>query len=1056
MTLREPVVNADQRKERNMLVLVSFEAFFIGAFVALFLIGSHALFFQSHSIDQLPQALVISGIFGVLYFSLYTFLSTRISFRYFDLLNLAVIFILTGMLYYFYDSLVQFTLFDISPLLPLTLTFPLIYLVFLTFNHTVRNIYTPLQNRKYNPFIQGAHSWGIILASFTLVGMLYFAYWDILNILAASAVFIGIAMALQIAVLYYNRKAGVFPKPAKYTSGLHSKSYELLYSKFTFILLLFVLVSSISGFIFHFSFIEEMYLYDSSTVGMAKFLGFLIGTMFLFVFMIERFLIRKILYPYDSPYSLVLIPVVLAIFIIVSLIVDLLAGHSAVISKISFGLLMAAILRIGYETAFQVIELPSLRVLFRTLDLRFAGTIIQRMEGSFRMAALALTGCLLLPLVVLNLNSNLVLNLLLLLMMAAWLPLAIFLIKKYQDALRDTIRRLKSSKKAIEQELLNTDEKVHDLLNSSKPGQVIHALSLLEKLEPLKFEQHLISLLETGPQEIRQYLLEKIEENSLLVSLPQLKNMIVQKSNRQFGGYLTKIINRFQIKLATVVSRESIERLVNSMHAPDRMLAAEIIGSTGNSEFVDLLPVLSRDIEPDVKFAAVKAMARVSHADYSYILIGYLTAPGYYPYAFQALVNIGDPTLAHLEQSFLSPDADNTLLSRIVRIYGKIGSQQANELLLGKIENQNRVITYQAMLAMRESKFQATPGNINRILNDMIRLINIMSWNFAAYTSLGRLKNFNLLKDALQSEIQENYNTLYHLLALAYNPTSIGNIKNLLMEGSDLDISFAIELLDQIVHEDIKQVFFPVVANISHLERFKQLQYFFHAEKRQPAELISEIITRDFNSISLYVKACAIFNMLEVDRQPVSQELVSCVFHPDKLIRESAAYVIEKLEPGYMDSVYPRLEASILNEIKLSLSSADNGFPYLLLHRIRFLKQHTRLGIMTEDVILEIAKMLDVNFLNAGDEFLIRRNDVHYAFIIIFSGKIQIKISDSKAITFDKNDIIYSDILIEDTTFSLKALTDLKFFSLDQEVLNSLMFDHIDFRSSVLGLIEES
>ena len=127
--------------------------------------------------------------------------------------------------------------------------------------------------------------------------------------------------------------------------------------------------------------------------------------------------------------------------------------------------------------------------------------------------------------------------------------------------------------------------------------------------------------------------------------------------------------------------------------------------------------------------------------------------------------------------------------------------------------------------------FSPTPGNINRILNDIVRLINIMSWNFAAYASIRDYDEFTMLQDALDSEINENYNILYHLLSLAYNPTSIGNIKLMLNEGSDTDISFAIELLDQIVNEEIKQVFFPVVENISVNERFKQLQYFFQAAK---------------------------------------------------------------------------------------------------------------------------------------------------------------------------------------------------------------------------------
>jgi CRP-like cAMP-binding protein len=76
--------------------------------------------------------------------------------------------------------------------------------------------------------------------------------------------------------------------------------------------------------------------------------------------------------------------------------------------------------------------------------------------------------------------------------------------------------------------------------------------------------------------------------------------------------------------------------------------------------------------------------------------------------------------------------------------------------------------------------------------------------------------------------------------------------------------------------------------------------------------------------------------------------------------------------------------------------------------------------------------------------------------MIIIDGKAQINISSGKVFTFEKNDIIYSDIFVEDNTFTLKALTDVRLYSLEQEVLNSLMFDYIDFRNSILEMIEEA
>ncbi len=146
----------------------------------------------------------------------------------------------------------------------------------------------------------------------------------------------------------------------------------------------------------------------------------------------------------------------------------------------------------------------------------------------------------------------------------------------------------------------------------------------------------------------------------------------------------------------------------------------------------------------------------------------------------------------------------------------------------------------------------------------------------------------------------------------------MANIKNLLVEGSDTDISFAIELLDQIVNEEIKQVFFPIVENISVKERFKQLQYFFQAVHEVPDELIQDIINRDFNMVSLYVKSCALYTLPILKKQEASQELVASVFHPNQLIRETAAYVMEQIEPLQLESVYSRLDPVWVNEIKSS------------------------------------------------------------------------------------------------------------------------------------------
>ncbi len=1045
-------VHINNRQEFFMLMIASLQAFFTGAFVSLFLISTHVLFLTTWSPADIPQAFVISGIIGILVFSIYSYLNNRLIFRRFTTLWFFLLFLGCIILYVFYDSVEQLNIFGIPLMMPFTFAFPVSFLVILLIRKQPLDIFSPNQQRRLNGTIRSAFVTGIVICSYAVFASTYLL-WDLMLLPAVNTALIGLVLLLQIIINVRHRISGVFPQPVRRVSQLKSRFYEMFYTRYTLLLLSFVLLSGLVGFIIHYNFVVETRFNYPNTASLVKFFGFFIGTMYIFVYGVEKFLLRKILYAYDSPYSLVLIPAVLIVASLVTLIVDLVVGQSNAFARFSFSFLMIAMLRIGYETTYEAIEVPSLRVLFRTLDLRFIGAVKPRIGGTFRMLALIISGIILLGLTLIKNNTELFTNLVILALSIAWLPTGIMLVKAYQNALREYIRRLRSSKRTIGQEMLSIDEKAHFLINSADPVKSVNTLSIIERLEPLTHERHMISLLGTESQQLKRYLLERIDENAMLSSLPNLKQLQTSEPAKQ-NGYLGKLINRFEIKINAGSNRKALENIVNSFTLTDRILAAEIIGNSGNQDYAEYLLQLSRDFEPEVKLASVKAMARLAHPGHAYVLIGYLTTPIFYPYAFEALVKIGDQALPFMEENFLLPDADDQLLLRIVRIYGKIGTQPAIDSLLSKIENQNRTIARHALLALREAKFQASPGNINRILNDIVRLINIMSWNFGAYTSIREYPGFSQLTEALHGEINENYETLYHLLALAYNPTSIGNIKLMLSEGSDTDISFAIELLDQIVNEEIKQVFFPVVENISVKDRFKQLQYFFQVNNQSPDELIVDVITRDFNQISLYVKACAIESILKLNRVQADQEIIACIFHPNQLIRETAAYVLHMRQPETLESVYNRLTPERAIELKSALSHLNDGIPYLLLDRIRFIKDCGPLRNISEDVLLEISRALVVHHMKPNEEFLVKREDVHFAFMIIIDGKAQINISSGKVFTFDKNDIIYSDILVEDCTYSFKALSDLRFYSLEQEVLNSLMFDHIDFRDTILEIIE--
>lgn len=65
-----------------------------------------------------------------------------------------------------------------------------------------------------------------------------------------------------------------------------------------------------------------------------------------------------------------------------------------------------------------------------------------------------------------------------------------------------------------------------------------------------------------------------------------------------------------------------------------------------------------------------------------------------------------------------------------------------------------------------------------------------------------------MVAEAYRQEIDKNYDLIFKLLSLIYNPQIIASIKHMLLDGSHSQVNHAIELVDTYFDEDIKPIFF--------------------------------------------------------------------------------------------------------------------------------------------------------------------------------------------------------------------------------------------------------
>src|SRR5258706_5875423 len=90
--------NAD---ERNQVALMLATGFFFGTYIATFQVTAESLFLNQMS-DQINKAFLASGILGIVSTVIFTFFQGRVRFISLTISSIAVIVVITSLVYYFY------------------------------------------------------------------------------------------------------------------------------------------------------------------------------------------------------------------------------------------------------------------------------------------------------------------------------------------------------------------------------------------------------------------------------------------------------------------------------------------------------------------------------------------------------------------------------------------------------------------------------------------------------------------------------------------------------------------------------------------------------------------------------------------------------------------------------------------------------------------------------------------------------------------------------------------------------------------------------------------
>ena len=286
-----------------------------------------------------------------------------------------------------------------------------------------------------------------------------------------------------------------------------------------------------------------------------------------------------------------------------------------------------------------------------------------------------------------------------------------------------------------------------------------------------------------------------------------------------------------------------------------------------------------------------------------------------------ALVLIGADTLTTLDASFYRSGQSTQMMLRIVQVIGRIGGVRAREILWSKIDYPNKIVVSQVLLSLGECGFKAGISQITRIKYAIESDIADISWNLSAMQEVGDEGFGAQIKSSLRWEIQNDIEHIYMLLTMLYDTRSIQLVKENIDSGTAEGITYAIELLDVFLSEQLKKRVIPILDDLTIAERTNRLEDFYPRVKLDEALVLKFMINRDFAQSNRWTKACVLFQIGILGIADFKLDLIAQLFNPDWLLREVSAWALYKIHPDSYEQNAKRLG----EEVKTTTRCVDHS-----------------------------------------------------------------------------------------------------------------------------------
>jgi len=786
-----------------------------------------------------------------------------------------------------------------------------------------------------------------------------------------------------------------------------------------------------------------------------RFIAWFNGSILVFSFVFQTFFNDTIIANYGLKVSLTILPSVLSIFVVTSILLGIFVGIDPTSPNFYLFFLSVAMSKLFITFLRDAMENPAYKLYFMPLDSKIRFDIQTKVEGVVNeFAKMVAAGFILLVgfLTVVNLISY---YYILAIIIVAWIWITGKLYNEYRNKIRLKLESIEEVEDETESSILTQIYKrLENKLDQSRPERAVFSFRLMEKLNPTFVNNGINKMMSNPYEDVRDYAQDKMNEIRG-VSVSDHYIIRIKPDQDQTEKTIVKGEDLRALFETADISKKRIARLSRSGENNDRQYAAELIGNSNNPDTLSYLIELLRDIDHKVRVAAIRSTEKKNNREVLNSLIDNFNDSRYSNLATNALIVLDHQGLEALDASFYKTGQSFIAMQKIIQVIGRIGGPRAMQLLWNKIDYPDRVLASKVLVALGECGFRADFNQITRIKYAIESDIQDIAWNIAAYHEVADTIDGKILKIAIFEENVHDIAHIYTLLSMLYDKKSIALVKENISSGTSEGVTYAIELLDVFLSEDLKQKVIPILDDISDSERLKKLDIFYPRGVLSSKEVIKLLINRDFTQTNRWSKACALRMIGTMQIKEFSYDLIANMFNPDLLVSEMAAWSLYELSSEDYKKHTVRLDENARRRLDLAIlpkrKSDIKGFHSLRYEKVLFLEQMIPFNEVPGFTLSMVVDEMEEVMLEKGETYS-TSGENRNQFYIIYTGLVSYYRKGKIAFKFKKNSFI-GELFEDDEAINsnlLRAEEDSVLWKIGKDKFYGLLSDDIEFAQKVI------